>query len=125
VLGYQGTADAILDYEQFATTATHTAVDCIAEMDTTSNRLTEYSIEADTSVAVVGFKQLTELERSILPPDYETVDPFTEESFDHPSFRILDSPAAIVDAVLDTVSPENADDVAVVLDAKQSVFLAH
>ncbi|GAA0729647.1 hypothetical protein J2744_003056 [Halorubrum trapanicum] len=114
---YQGTADAILDYEQFATTATHTAVDCISEMDTTSNRLTEYNIEADTSVAVVGFKQLTELERSILPPDYETVDPFTEESFDHPSFRILDSPAAIVDAVLDTVTPENADDVAVVLDA--------
>jgi hypothetical protein len=114
---YQGTADAVLNYEQFATTATHTAVDCIAEMDTTSNRLTEYSIEADTSVAVVGFKQLTALERSILPPDYETVDPFTEESFDYPSFRILDSPAAIVDAVLDTVTPENADDVAVVLDA--------
>jgi len=114
---YQGAAEAVLDVEQFATTATHTAVDCIAEMDTTSKRLTEYSIEADTSVAVVGFKQLTELERSILPPDYETVDPFTEESFDHPSFRILDSPAAIVDAVLDTVTPENADDVAVVLDA--------
>ena len=114
---YRGTADAVLDYEQFATTATHTAVDCIAAMDTTSNRLTEYSIESDTSVAVVGFKQLTELERSILPPDYETVDPFTEEPFEHPSFRILDSPAAIVDAVLDTVTPENADDVAVVLDA--------
>ena len=114
---YQGTADAILDYEQFATTATHTAVDCIAEMDTTSARLTEYSIEADTSVAVVGFKQLTELERSILPPDYETVAPFTEESFDHPPFRILDSPAAIVDAILNTVTRENADDVAVVLDA--------
>lgn len=114
---YQGTADGVLDYEQFATAATHTAVDCITEMDTTSKRLTEYSIEADTSVAVVGFKQLTELERSVLPADYETIDPFTEESFDHPPFRILDSPAAIVDAVLDTVTPENADDVAVVLDA--------
>jgi len=113
---YQGTADAVLNYEQFATRATHTAVDCIAEMDTTSKRLTEYSIEADTSVAVVGFKQLTELERSILSPDYERIDPFTEEPFDHPPFRILDSPAAIVDVVLDTVTPENADDVAVVLD---------
>jgi len=50
-------------------------------------------------------------------PDYETIDPFTEESFDHPSFHILDSPAAIVDAVLDAVTPENAADVAVVLDA--------
>jgi hypothetical protein len=114
---YQGTADAVLDYEQFATTATHTAVDCIAEMDTTSKRLTEYSIESDTSVAVVGFEQLTELERSILPPNYETIDPFTQESFDHPPFRVLDSPAAIVDVVLDTVTPENADDVALVLDA--------
>jgi len=114
---YQGTANAVLDYEQFATTATHTAVDCIGEMDTTSKRLTEYTIDADTSVAVVGFKQLTELERSILPSDYETVDPFTEESFNYPPFRILDSPAAIVDAVLHTVTPENANDVAVVLDA--------
>jgi len=83
-------------------------------MDTTSKRLTEYTIDADTSVAVVGFKQLTELERSILPSDYETVDPFTEESFNYPPFRILDSPAAIVDAVLHTVTPENANDVAVV-----------
>jgi len=114
---YQGTANAVLDYEQFATTATHTAVDCIGEMDTTSKRLTGYTIDADTSVAVVGFKQLTELERSILPSDYETVDPFTEESFNYPPFRILDSPAAIVDAVLHTVTPENANDVAVVLDA--------
>jgi hypothetical protein len=114
---YQGTADAVLDYEQFATTATHTAVDCIAEMDTTSRRLTEYSIDPDTSVAVVGPEQLTELERSILPPEYETIDPFAEESFDRPPFRVLDSPAAIVDVVLDTVTAENADDVAVVLDA--------
>jgi hypothetical protein len=114
---YQGTADAVLDYDQFATTATNAAVDCIAEMDTTSTRLTEYSIAADTSVAVVGLKQFTELERSILPPDYESIDPFTEESFDHPPFRILNSPAAIVDVVLDTVTPENAGDVAVVLDA--------
>ena len=114
---YQGAADAVLNYEQFATTATHTAVDCITEMDTTSKRLTEYRIESDTSVAVVGFKQFTELERSILPPDYDIINPFTREPFDHPPFRVLDSPTAIVDAVLDTVTTENADDVAVVLDA--------
>ncbi|WP_199723096.1 PD-(D/E)XK nuclease family protein [Halobellus sp. Atlit-38R] len=114
---YQGTAEAVLDYGQFATDPTHTAVDCIAEMDTTSKRLTEYTIDADTSVAVIGLKQLTELERSILPPTYETIDPFSEDPFDQPPFRILDSPAAIVDAVLDTVTHENADDVAVVLDA--------
>ena len=114
---YQGTADAVLEYEAFATKATHTAVECIAGMDTTSKRLTDYRIEEETSVAVVGFEQLTELERSILPPGYTKIDPFTGASFDYPPFRILDSPAAIVDTVLDTVTKENADDVGVVLDA--------
>jgi len=115
---YQGTADSVLTYDRFATTATQTAVDHIREMDTTSKRLTEYTIESDMSIAVVGFKQLTELERSILPANYERIDPFTEEPFTPPPFRILDSPAAIVDAVLDTVTPENAADVAIVLDAE-------
>ncbi|WP_254547353.1 PD-(D/E)XK nuclease family protein [Halomarina pelagica] len=113
---YQATADAILEYERFATDATHTAVDCVAEMDTTSRRLTEYSVDDGTSVAVVGIKQFTALERSVLPSEYETIDPFTDEPFDHSPFRILDSPAAIVDVVLDTVTQENADDVGVVLD---------
>ncbi|WP_416841472.1 PD-(D/E)XK nuclease family protein [Haloferax sp. DFSO52] len=114
---YQGTADAILEYDSYATDATRIAVDRIEEMDTTSRRLTEYTIDADQSVAVVGFEQLTTLERSILPADYDTIDPFTDDSFDYPPFRILDSPAAIVDAVLDTVTEANAGEIGVVLDA--------
>ncbi|ADQ68576.1 PD-(D/E)XK nuclease family protein [Halogeometricum borinquense] len=114
---YQGTAESILEYELFRTAATRTVVNCVSESDTTLRRLTEYTIDADTSVAVVGLTQLTALERSILPPDYETIDPFADETFDYPPFRVFDSPAAIVDAVLDTVTQENADDVGVVLDA--------
>jgi len=114
----KGTANAVLDYEQFATTATHTAVDCIGvRWIRRPNASLSTLLTPIRRFAVVGFKQLTELRRSILPSDYETVDPFTEESFNYPPFRILDSPAAIVDAVLHTVTPENANDVAVVLDA--------
>lgn len=114
---YQGSVDAILEYEAFATDATRTAVACIESMDTTSRSLSDYTIDSDASVAVVGIKQLTELERSILPPEYETIDPFTDEPFDRPPFRILDSPSAIVDTLLDTASQENADDIGVVLDS--------
>ncbi|MBX0297065.1 PD-(D/E)XK nuclease family protein [Haloarcula nitratireducens] len=117
---YQGTVDAILEYEAFDTPATRTAVECIADMDTTSRRLTEYEIDAEPSVAVVGYQQFTELERSILPAEYETIDPFTDEAFDHPPFRILDSPAAIVDTLLETVTTDNADEVGVVLDASSN-----
>ncbi len=50
------------------------------------DRLTEYTIDADTAQsAVVGLTQLTALERSILPPDYEIIDPFTDETFDYPA----------------------------------------
>jgi hypothetical protein len=113
---YQDKADAILDYDTFTTEATRTAVEYITDMDTTSGRLTEFSIDDGTDVAVVGFDRLTELERSILPREYRTVDPFADGSFE-PHFGILESPAAIVDTLLDTVTPGNAEDVAVVLDA--------
>ncbi|MFP9192629.1 PD-(D/E)XK nuclease family protein [Natrialbaceae archaeon A-CW1-1] len=114
---YQGTVDAILEYEAFRTDATRTAVDCISKLDTTSRRLTAYTIEDEKAVAVVGIDQLTELEQSILPAEYDTIDPFTDESFDHPPFRVLDSPAAIVETVVDTATPANADKIGVVLDA--------
>ncbi|MFP8958076.1 PD-(D/E)XK nuclease family protein [Natrialbaceae archaeon A-CW3] len=113
---YRGSIDAILEYEAFATPATRTAVNCIAELDTTSRRLTEYTIDDEANVVVVGIEQLTELERSILPAEYETIDPFTDDAFAHPPFRVYDSPAAIVETVVNTVTSENADQIGVVLD---------
>ena len=113
---FRGRIDAILDYDAFATETIRTAVDAIAEMDTTARRLTEYSIDEDTSVAVVGETQLTELERSILPEEFTAIDPFADDSFDLPSFHIQDSPAAIIDTVLETITAETAENVAVVHD---------
>ncbi|KTG15878.1 PD-(D/E)XK nuclease family protein [Haloferax profundi] len=114
---YQGTAGAVLEYDSYATEGTYAAVECIEGMDTTSGQLTDYTIDTGQSIAVVGYKQLTALERSILPDEYDTIDPFTDDAFDYPPFRILDSPAAVIDVVLETVTEENADDVGVVLDA--------
>ncbi|WP_423751505.1 PD-(D/E)XK nuclease family protein [Salinirarus marinus] len=113
---HRGHLGAILDYDAYVDDATRQAVEYIADLDTTSQRLTEYSIDADQSVAVVGDDQLTQLERSVLPNDYDTYDTFGEQAFDHPPFHIFDSATAIVDTVADAVTEENAADVAVVLD---------
>jgi len=83
---------------------------------TTSGQLTEYQISGHKDVAVVGIGEFTTLERSILPATYDRIDPFTDAEFDPPPFRIYDSPAAIVDTVIDSITPENADRVAIVLD---------
>ncbi|WP_121744836.1 PD-(D/E)XK nuclease family protein [Natronorubrum halophilum] len=116
---HQGNPNAILEYEAFDTPATRAVIDCISPLETTSRKLTDYRIDHEEyeSIAVVGESQLTNLERSILPEEYTAIDRFCDESFELPPLRIFDSPAAIVDAILDTVTAENAEDVAVVLDA--------
>ncbi|RQG94810.1 PD-(D/E)XK nuclease family protein [Natrarchaeobius chitinivorans] len=116
---YEGTADGIFEYEAFDTPATRTVVDIIDSLQTSSRLLADYEIDvgSDESIAVVGERQLTNLERSILPTEYDSIDRFTDTPVEMPPFRIFESPAAIVDAVLDSVTRENATDIAIVLDA--------
>lgn len=113
---YTGSIDTVLEYERFNTTATREIIEQFREFDTTLRRLTEYSIDDSKDVAVIGADLLTELERSILPTEYDRIDPFTTQPFDPPPFRIFESSSAIVDAVLDSITPENADDIAIVLN---------
>ncbi|OLZ39247.1 hypothetical protein A6E15_17735 [Natrinema saccharevitans] len=119
---YRGRADAILEYDAFDTHATRTVVDVVDSLQTSSRLLADYEIDvgADGSVAVVGESQLTNLERSILPDEYESIDRFTEDAFALPPFRLFESPAAIVDAILDTVTRDNADEIGIVLDASSA-----
>ena len=113
---HQGSHDAILDYDAHVTPATRDVVATMGDLETTSSRLTDYQIDPDRDVAVIGDRQLTPLERTILPEDYTAVDPFTDATFDYPPVRIHGSKTAVVDELLDAVTPDNADQVAVVLD---------
>ena len=132
---HTGAPEAILTYDAFDTPAIRTALEAMTDLETTSRRLTDYEIDPGEypSVGVVGLAQLTPLERSILPEAYESYSRFVDgggsgagdgtatrgdgppERVDLPSLSVFDSPAAVVDAVLETVTAETADDVAIVL----------
>ncbi|QLD87153.1 PD-(D/E)XK nuclease family protein [Natronomonas halophila] len=114
---YEARPGAILEYDRFDTPEVRDILESVRALDTTSKRLTEYAIDPGIDVAVVAEPQFTPLERSILPADYDRIDPFTDEAFEHPPFRVFESPTAIVDALVDAINAETADDVAVVLDA--------
>ncbi|QSG08571.1 PD-(D/E)XK nuclease family protein [Halapricum desulfuricans] len=114
---YTARPDGILEFEQFNTPAVRQAVAQTRDLDTTSRHLTDFTIDEDIDLAVVGYPQLTALERSILPSEYTEIDRFTDDAFDQPPFRLFDTSADIVGALLDTISPANADNTAVVLDA--------
>jgi hypothetical protein len=111
-----GEVAAILDFDRFDDAATKTVVDIASRIETRHRRLAEFSIEDDRSIAVVAPEFFTELERSVLPDEYDEISPFATDAFDRPPFHVFDSTAAIVDTLLDTVSAENAEDVAVVMN---------
>ena len=114
---YSARPDQILEYEQFDTPAVNQAVQQVRRLDTTSRYLTDYSVEESTDLAVVGYPQLTALERSILPSNYDIVDRFTDRAFDQPSFRVFDTSADMINGLVATISEQTADQVAIVLDA--------
>ncbi|MFB6143255.1 MAG: PD-(D/E)XK nuclease family protein [Halorientalis sp.] len=130
---HEGAVDAIREYDAYVDDTTEDVLDVVRDVRTTTGQLSEYAVDGDQSVAVVGHEQLTDLERSILPPDHDRVALFADEPFDRPPFHVFDSSADVVEAVMDTVHPdrsggtgppehslararENAGDVAVVLD---------
>lgn len=114
---HQGHVDSVLEYDEYADATTKEVVEIMAELQTTSKQLSSYNVPENKSVAVVGLDQFTKLERAILPSEYDTFELFTSESFDHPPFHIFDSPAEIVDSLLDTITAENAENVAIVLNS--------
>ncbi|MFD1589284.1 PD-(D/E)XK nuclease family protein [Halorientalis brevis] len=113
---YQGSSRAILEYDGYADAATETAVEHISSLDTTSRRLSRYQIDDDCDLAVVGIEQFTPLERSILPDEFDMFSPLTEEEFDPAPFHVFDSTAGIIDAVVEAITADTAEDVAVVLN---------
>ena len=114
---HQGSLDAILEYDAYVDETTREVVDIMRTLRTTSKQLTEYTIEDGQSVAVIGYDQLTNLERSILPDEFNRIDLFTDEAFDYPEFHVFQSATDIVTALLDTITAHNAEHVAVVLDS--------
>jgi len=115
---HQGRLDAIFEYDAYVDDATREVVAAMRDLQTTSKRLMEYAIDDDRSVAVVGHDRLTALERSVLPESFDRIDLFTGEAFDHPPFHVFESTTDIVTALLDAVSADDADRVAVVLDGE-------
>ncbi|MFB6198816.1 MAG: hypothetical protein ABEI52_11200, partial [Halobacteriaceae archaeon] len=113
---HQGTLDAIFEYDAYVDATTRDVVEVLRTLDTTSKQLSESSVPAEQSVAVVGESLMTPLERTILTPAVDRFEIFTDGAFDYPPFHVFDSKTDIVEALLDTVTSENADRVGVVLD---------
>ena len=111
-----GEIDAILRFDRYDTEATREAISVIEQTGSSHGDLADYTIDDELNVAVIGEEQFTTLDCTILPDDYDTISPFASDGFDLSEFSLFESGTAIVETVVDATSPENAEDVAVVMD---------
>ncbi|WP_418282061.1 PD-(D/E)XK nuclease family protein [Halorubrum sp. DTA98] len=110
-----GEHDRILSYPEFDTHSFRETVDFLAEADSSYAAVSDGSLPETLDVRVVDEAQLTDLDRSYLPAEYETVSSVREEPTSLPPVHVYRSATAIVETVLDAIDAENAGDVGVVV----------
>lgn len=111
-----GQADGILGYDRFDRQATGRIVDLVTSTPNTHRAREQLEVPADLDVAVIGEEDLSALDRKLLPERYETIDPFTDAHFELPPVHLFPSTGAIMATLEDQLTPDNAHDVAIVLD---------
>ncbi len=109
---------AVLDHHGYQSEGFEEVVGIARDLPITSTLLSEYNLEDSgfEEVALVGEDQLTPLERSILPEEYDSYSLLSEERFDLPDFQVFDRSSDIVDSVVGSIQVQGPDDVAVVID---------
>lgn len=112
-----GDLQAILEYDGFDTPAIRSVVDTVASTPSAHRDVAEYTPDPDESVAVIGIDQFSALDRSVLPPSYDTVSMLDDAAtIDPPVVSCFDSPDAIVETVVDTIRRTTPEEVAIVMD---------
>mgnify|MGYP006277454655 CR=1 FL=1 len=104
-----GEVENILRYEQYSEETTQEVVDKLKQYDTPFKAMEEYSPKGD--VAVINPYQFTELDKKVLPDDYDTYSIFSDEETSLNEFNSFGSGLELVKSVvenIETVGPENA-----------------
>jgi hypothetical protein len=91
-------------------------LDIVQAPNSIYSKMQEYTVDEGLDVAVVGWHDFDELDKKVLPEDYDKVSIFGDSRFDLPEFRVFESATNLVESVRKNVTPENANRVAVVAE---------
>ena len=73
-------------------------------------------------VAVIGLKMFNDLDKHMLPPDFDEIDPFIEdEEYEIGTIYGIGNDRQIAGSIVDLINPETANETAIVLDPKSPV----
>lgn len=110
-----GNLEELEDYG-FSGEAMEKVIQVLRETDNPLQALEDYRISEDKNVAVVAPYQLNELDRKILPENYDEISLFTEEEKDLPDFNVFNSSNTLIQALKENIENIGPEKVGVVVD---------
>ena len=116
----EGGLEEIREYGEFDTEAVQKVVDVIQETDNIFSKMQEVQIDAEKDVAVVNYDDFNEIDKQLLPEDFDRFEVFKDEKTDLPEFKVFNSTTEIVRTVVESIDRKRAQDVAVVLNQDSS-----
>lgn len=110
----EGGLNKILKYERFDQDSTREVIELIDDTKNVFREMDNVEIGEDTSVAVVNFHQFNEIDKQVLPEEFDCFDVFKDEETGLPDFKVFNSTTEVINAVAQNISKLNHQDVAVV-----------
>ncbi|MFB6208036.1 MAG: PD-(D/E)XK nuclease family protein [Candidatus Nanohaloarchaea archaeon] len=108
-----GELEAIEKHDRFSGEETRQIIDLLKDSENPYRAIENYELEAD-SVAVIAPYRFNELDRKILPENYDEIEVFGGETRELPEFNVFSSATGIVQAVIENI--DDPEDVAIVLE---------
>ncbi len=115
-----GSPENIKKHGMFKQESVEEILEVINSTENLFGHMEDVDVEEDKEVAVVNYHQFNELDKKVLPENFDEIDVFTGEKTSLPKFKVFDSKNDIVRAVRNNINHENALDVAVVIDSGSS-----
>ncbi|QGA80495.1 PD-(D/E)XK nuclease family protein [Candidatus Nanohalobium constans] len=106
---HTGELEELLDRPEFDTEEVREIIEILRDTKTPYHQIEDYKLEAET-VAVLKEYQFTEIDRKILPDEYDSIESFTEGNREFGEFKVFGSASEIAQSIkenLQELKPEN------------------
>ena len=111
-----GEIEKIKDFNGFDSDSVDVVIETLQEASTSFGAMENYSTEEEfEDTAVVGLHGFNELDKKILPENFDEIDFFTGEKHELPPFRIFESAGEIVQSLTENIEKIGAENAAVVV----------
>ncbi len=105
----------ILNHDRYDKKEAKKIIDILSKTVNQYSAVEDYTVPNHKDTAVVAPHQFTELDKKILPENYDTIKPFKDNKTPLPKFNVFNSTTQIVQTILDQLQQLDPKDVAIVM----------